>query len=121
MDIEFLANENHRLPMLNAVAPTGLEGLHMPPAEAMLTGCPVIGTNSKMNGMQEYLIHNKTGLISEDNLNSFISTVKGLIDDRDVQIDLGRNARTEVLSIGSRHENMARFTELLKRLRNENL
>jgi len=25
MDVQFLANENHRLPMLNAVAPTGLE------------------------------------------------------------------------------------------------
>ena len=103
------------------LAPTGLEGLHMPPAEAMLTGCPVIGTNSKMNGMQEYLIHNKTGLISKDNLNSFISTVKDLMDDRDLQIELGKNARAEVLSIGSRHENMARFTELLKRLKNENL
>ena len=98
------------------LAPTALEGLHMPPAEAMLTGCPVIGTNSKMNGMQEYLIHGKTGIITENTLDHFVDAVKNLMDDKELQIELGKNAREKVLKIGSRHENMKQFIQLLQRL-----
>jgi glycosyltransferase involved in cell wall biosynthesis len=103
------------------LAPTGLEGLHMPPAEAMLTGCPVIGTNSKMNGMQEYLIHMKTGIVTKNKMVDFIEKTRELLDNRELQIELGKNAREEVLKIGSRHENMGMFIKLLKRLKNEDI
>ena len=71
------------------LAPTALEGLHMPPAEAMLTGCPVLGTDNDMNGMQDYLTHMKTGLICNDNLDSFVEATNNFINDRDLQIQLG--------------------------------
>ena len=103
------------------LAPTALEGLHMPPAEAMLTGCPVIGTNSKMNGMQEYLIHMKTGIVTENKLSDFIEKTKGLMDNRELQIELGKNAREEILKIGSRRENMEQMIKFLKELKNENI
>ena len=103
------------------LAPTALEGLHMPPAEAMLTGCPVIGTNSKMSGMQEYLIHMKTGIITENKLDNFIKGVKNFMDDKDLQKKLGKNAREEVLKIGSRKENMEKMVQLLQRLKDEDI
>jgi hypothetical protein len=103
------------------LAPTGLEGLHMPPAEAMLTGCPVIGTNSKMNGMQEYLVHMNTGIVTENNLLSFIKDLRNFIDDKELQLELGKNAREKILEIGSRQENMKKMIQLLQRLKDENI
>jgi len=103
------------------LAPTGLEGLHIPPAEAMLTGCPVIGTNSQMSGMQEYLINMKTGIVAENNMDAFINATKELIDKKDLQIKFGKNAREEVLKIGSRHQNMEKLVQLIQRLKDENI
>ncbi len=36
-------------------APTINDSLHIPPMEAMLTGCPIIALNHPMNGMWDYL------------------------------------------------------------------
>jgi glycosyltransferase involved in cell wall biosynthesis len=103
------------------LAPTALEGLHIPPAEAMLTECPVIGTNSKMNGMHDYLTHMKTGIVCLNKLDLFIGATSNLIDDRELQIRLGKKARESILELGSRKDNMIKFVELLKRLKNENI
>lgn len=103
------------------LAPTALEGLHMPPAEAMLTECPVIGTDARMNGMKDYLINMKTGLVSPNKLQSFIETVRSLINDKPLQIQLGKQAREMILSLGNRKENMIKLIKLLKRLRDENI
>ena len=103
------------------LAPTMLEGLHMPPAEAMMTECPVIGTNAEMSGMQDYLINRQTGRVSENNLMDFVEKVRNLMDDRDLQMRMGKCARKKVLSLGGREENMKKFTELLSRLKNENI
>jgi len=103
------------------LAPTMLEGLHMPPAEAMMTECPVVGTNAELSGMHDYLIDKQTGLVSGNNLIDFIDKVKGLMDDRDLQTKMGKSARQKILSLGGREENMKKFTELLNRLKNENI
>jgi glycosyltransferase involved in cell wall biosynthesis len=96
------------------LAPTSLEGLHMPPAEAMLTECPVVGTNAKLNGMQDYLINNHTGLVSEDNLKDFILKTEILINDKNLRKTLGSNAREKILELGDRKTNMERMVELFK-------
>lgn len=102
------------------LAPTTLEGLHMPPAEAMLTGCPVVGTNAKMSGMHEYLIDGVTGIVAKNDLNDFIERVDDFIDDKELQIKLGNNAREKVLNLGDRTKNMKKFISLLEKL-NENI
>lgn len=96
------------------LAPTMLEGLHMPPAEAMLTECPVVGTDAAMSGMQDYLIHEETGLVSENNLHSFISNVERLYNDKELRITLGKKARFYILDkIGCRKAAMEKFLNVL--------
>ena len=102
------------------LAPSCLEGLHMPPAEALLTECCILGTNSEMNGMNDYLVHMRTGLICLNNLSSFVKSTNNLINDRELQTQLGKNGRKRILDIGSRKENMIKFVDLLKRLKDEN-
>jgi glycosyltransferase involved in cell wall biosynthesis len=98
------------------IAPTESEGLHMPPAEAMITECPVVGTNAKLSGMQDYLIHEKTGLVSDNNINDFISKIGELIENKNKMIELGKNARRRILQIGNRQENMNKLVNLLEKL-----
>lgn len=96
------------------LAPTMLEGLHMPPAEAMLTECPVVGTNAEMSGMQDYLIHEKSGLVSENNLNDFIKQVDRLYNDEPLRKYLGQEARLTILDkIGDRRSAMENFLNVL--------
>jgi glycosyltransferase involved in cell wall biosynthesis len=96
------------------------EGLHMPPAEAMMAGCPVVGTNAPLSGT-DYLIHEYNGLISENNLNSFISSVEELVQDKTLRTEFGKNARKSMEEFGGRKKNMAKFVKLLETLKNENL
>jgi glycosyltransferase involved in cell wall biosynthesis len=44
------------------MAPTMSEGLHLPPAEAMLTECPVVSTDAELSGTQ--LLHRFNGALS---------------------------------------------------------
>jgi glycosyltransferase involved in cell wall biosynthesis len=100
------------------LAPTMLEGLHMPPAEAMLTECPVVGTNAEMSGMQDYLIHEKTGLVSENNLDSFIQNVERLYKDKNLRLQLGKHARFTILdTVGCRKKAMGEFIDILGKMK----
>jgi len=103
------------------LAPSSLEGLHMPPAEALLTECAVIGTDSEMNGMKDYLTHMKTGLICLNNLTSFVKATRNLMNDLKLQEELGKRGRKKIIELGSREENMIEFVNLLKRLKDENI
>ena len=103
------------------LAPTALEGLHMPPAESMLTGCPVIGTNSKLNGMHDYLINGETGIVTKNKDEDFYKKLFDFLDEKELQIQLGKNGREKIIQLGSRKENMEKFTELLRRLKDESV
>ena len=95
------------------LAPTELEGLHIPPAEAMLTECTVVGTSSPMSGMQDYLENGKTGLVSNNTIGSFIKNINSLvISDRTRKV-LGSNGRNKILELGSRENNMKNMVEFL--------
>jgi len=97
------------------LAPTKYgEGLHLPPAEAGLGECSCVGTDNDLNGL-DYLIHNKTGLLSKDNFQDFLFKIIDLIKDKDLRIELGKNLRQEVMSYGSREENMKRMIELFEK------
>jgi glycosyltransferase involved in cell wall biosynthesis len=98
------------------MAPTMSEGLHLPPAEAMMTECPVVATNAELSGVQDYTIHNETGLISENNLKSFIGNVNKLIKNKDLREKLGKNARIKILSLGDRQSNMRKMIDLFGKI-----
>ena len=96
------------------LAPTQQEGLHMPPAEAMLTETPVVGTNAELSGMQDYLIHEKTGLVSENNFESFLTNVKKLVINENRRKRLGISGRLKILDIGDRKTNMKKMVEFFE-------
>jgi len=94
-----------------------LEGLHITPAEAMLTGCCVVGNNSELCGTRDYLIDGETGLVSLNNFDSFVEKIKTLIEDKNLRKKLGKQGRQKILSLGNRKDNMLRMIDLLKEWR----
>ena len=96
------------------LAPTQLEGLHMPPAEAMLTGCPVICTNAPMSGMQDYVVGGENGLVAENNYDSFLENIESMLKNRDSMFNYGSMARERVFKLGSREENMGKMVEFIE-------
>ncbi len=96
------------------LAPSELEGLHIPPAEAMLTECAVVGNNSEMSGTEDYLIDHETGLVSENNFKSFLACVEILIVHKVVRKTLGEDGRKKILSLGDRTDNMKKLINYLK-------
>jgi glycosyltransferase involved in cell wall biosynthesis len=100
------------------LAPTKLEGLHIPAAEAMLTECPVVGTKTELNGMEDYLISGKTGFLSEDDFDDFVNKIEKVIllskEERNL---IGKCARETVLQIGSRKENMIKLINIFENWR----
>jgi glycosyltransferase involved in cell wall biosynthesis len=96
------------------LAPTCLEGLHIPPAEAGITECCVVGTNAELNGMSDYLIDYGTGLISKNNYEDFKSKVKIAIESKKIRNDCGENLRLRIMEIGSREYNMNKFVKLME-------
>jgi glycosyltransferase involved in cell wall biosynthesis len=91
-----------------------LEGLHIAPAEAMLTECPVVGTNALLGGTSDYLIDDETGKVSLNTLESFSCHVKKLALDKALRKRLGKNAREKILSLGDRKYNMSIMVDVLK-------
>lgn len=96
------------------LAPTQSEGLHMPAAEAMLTGCPVVGTEAPLSGMEDYLEHNITGLVSKNNIESFIKNAEQLIKHKILRRKLGVAGRDRILELGDRKSNMRKLVGVLK-------
>lgn len=99
------------------MAPTSSEGLHLPPAEAMLTQCPVVATKAELSGVQDYVFDGETGILSENNLSSFIKDIEHLHKHASCRIRMGKNARKAILKIGDRRKNMKEFVELMGRLK----
>jgi len=96
-----------------------LEGLHICPAESMLTECCVVGTNANMGGISDYLINGKTGLISDNNIEDFINKVEVLICNKNLRCKIGKAGRNKIIELGCRQENMKKFVNLLETFINE--
>ena len=93
------------------LSPAIQEGLHMPPAEAMMTGCPVVGVDAELSGTHDYLIDGITGIISENNLTSFMENVEKLYLNHELRKDMGIRARQKVEEIGDREFNMQKLID----------
>jgi len=99
------------------LAPAMQEGLHLPPAEAMMTGCPVVTTNAEMSGTQDYVIHGDTGLVSKNNFKSFIKSAEKLYQKTRIRLHMGNNTRKKIESLGSRKENMQKLIDYIMELK----
>ena len=101
------------------LAPTELEGLHIAPAEAMLTNCPVIGTNAEMSGMKDYLINGVNGLVSQNDFDSFYQVLVTFYSfwKANKLIDLfEERPRHTIMNLGTRRDNMIKFVELFQKI-----
>ncbi len=93
------------------LAPSENEGLHIPPQEAMLTGCFIVGTNAPMSGMHDYLEDGVTGFVSDNNYKSFLKTIERASNELNNE-SIRENARNKILSLGSRNDNMEKMIKL---------
>jgi glycosyltransferase involved in cell wall biosynthesis len=93
------------------LSPSKLEGLHLVPQEAMMTGCPVVGTDADMSGTEDYLIHNYNGLVAKNNFQSFSTNVEMMVINENLRIKLGRNARKKIEDLGDRKTNMRKLID----------
>lgn len=98
-----------------------LEGLHIPPAEALLTECCVVGVDCELSGTIDYLTNEETGILTKNDFHQFLSGVEKAINSKNIRKSLGRNGRNKILSLGNRKDNMKRMIELLKNEQNNNL
>ncbi len=96
------------------LSPAIQEGLHMPPAEAMMAGCPVVGVDAELSGTHDYLINGITGIVSENDLDSFIKNVEKLYLDKEMRRDMGKRARQKIEKLGDRKENMQIMVDYFK-------
>jgi len=95
------------------LSPSNREGLHIPPAEAMLTECCIVGVDSELCGTKDYLTKD-TGFISDNNFKSFILQIKNAIEDKQSRTLFGKNGRSKILKIGDRKTNMEKMINLFK-------
>jgi glycosyltransferase involved in cell wall biosynthesis len=98
------------------LAPSIMEGLHNPPAEAMMTNCPVITTNAPMAGTQDYVIHEENGIIVNNNLDEFLFAIENLCHDKQKRIKLSNKCREKIESLGTREQNMKKMMSYFKRI-----
>jgi len=96
------------------LSPATQEGLHMPPAEAMMTGCPVVGVDAELSGTHDYLIDGVTGIVTDNDIESFTRGVEQLYLSKSDRKQLGKNARRKVEEIGDRQKNMQELIDYFK-------
>ena len=97
------------------LAPTCNEGLHLPPAEAAATGCCSVITNNIRNGMITDYLDQSSSFISDDNLQSFMTTTCKVVNmASSLLLNVGKHAKKNVEKIGNRKDNMIKFVEVLK-------
>jgi len=99
------------------LAPTMLEGLHMPPAEYMLTEGVVLGTEAELSGMKDYLIYHETGCVSKDFVCDFLEKLELVYCSAEQRKQIGINARNKILEIGDRKKNMEILVKLIEGLK----
>jgi len=98
------------------LSPAIQEGLHMPPAEAMMTECPVVGVDAPLSGTHDYLMDGISGYVSKNDFESFFANIEKLYLDREMRREMGKRARMKVEEIGDRRKNMNKLVTYIKGL-----
>ena len=95
-----------------------LEGCPLPPAEAMSSGCYVIGFTG--NGAREYMLPEFCDVIEKDDINTFTSQLKKRIrearDDKFSIIEKGENASKFIQNHLSKKEERKLLVDLFSRI-----
>jgi glycosyltransferase involved in cell wall biosynthesis len=97
------------------MAPTMSEGLHLPPAEAGLTGCPSVATTAPLSGTQDYIIHDRTGIVTQNNLDAFILGVDSMLRFPEKRKPYTNGILKRLSEIGDREKNMQKMVDLFER------
>lgn len=99
-----------------------LEGCPLPPAEAMSSGCYVIGFTG--NGADEYMLSEFCDVINKDDINSFIKQIKQRVNEakRDKQtiIEKGKLASRFIQDHLSKEEERRLLKEMFSRIETSN-
>ncbi len=95
--------------------PSSLEGLSIVCQEAMLTKCCIIATDAPMSGTQDYMVPGKTGIVTANNLKSFIKRILLIANDRNRLYDYGKHGRKTILNLGDRTSNMKQLISHLRK------
>lgn len=96
------------------LSPSINEGLHIVPQEAMLTECPVVTTDAPLAGTEDYIRHEKTGLVSKNDFGSFVKETERLVKDSELRYKLGKAGREKIEELGDRKQNMKEMIELFE-------
>ena len=91
------------------------EGLHMPPAEAIMGGSCVVTTTAELSGTKDYIINGKTGIVTDNYLDAFINGVEALCKKPDLRKKLSENALNRIHEIGDRKKNMERLVSIFEK------
>lgn len=77
------------------VLPSDFEGFSIATAEAMSVGLPCVGFKD-CNGLNDLILDNKTGLLTENTSQDLAKNIEILINDKDLRIKLGRNSKERI-------------------------
>lgn len=91
------------------------EGLHIPPAEAIMTGACVVTTCAELSGTKDYIINGETGLVTDNYLKDFINGVEALCTRPDLRKTLAENALKKIHDIGDRKKNMQNLISIFEK------
>jgi glycosyltransferase involved in cell wall biosynthesis len=98
-----------------------LEGCHLPPAEAMSSGCYVIGFTG--NGANEYMLPEFCDVINKDDINTYIKQVKARIKEAKLNmtplIEKGKRASSFIQNHLSKEEEKRLLIEMISRINDE--
>ena len=96
------------------LAPTKSEGLHMPPQEAMLCECLVIGADDPLSGMRDYLSHGKTGYVMSY-WSDAVDFIEQAMSDPSRLSEITKAGRERIIEMGDRDLNMINMVQHLER------
>lgn len=100
------------------IAPTRMEGLHIPPQEAMLCGCVVIGAVGELNGMNDYISHGATGHLV-NHPDEAVGILAKFVEDVEFKkraAGMSKAGMLRIRSFGDRKHNMGLMVEHFKKV-----
>jgi len=96
------------------IAPTKTEGLHIPPQEAMLCGCVVIGASGELNGMNDYIWNGETGYLMND-AEGVVQLISKFSKDKGNGLpEISKAGMDKIISMGDRRQNMSSLSRVFE-------
>ena len=105
------------------IAPTQAEGLHIPPQEAILCGCILLGAPGELNGMYDYLDNGVTGYVI-DSPEKAVGLISGFFHKREKRkrfSTISEKAIEKVKSLGDRKNNMVGMVDLFREMMDKDM